>query len=407
MRLVYPLLWSRPGRQACQEQTVCTAAALARGGVDVTLLMPRAAGDPALDADALRAWVDVEGDFRLVQRASRWSGPGLAASLMWLRAVFRDPLLASADLLYSRIPAMLVAGQRSPVPFATDHYRPWPDRLPAIRPLLRRTAKHPGCLGLIVHSEYAAAAYRRIGIGPECLLVAHNGVEAPRSHPSPAKAEARRRLGLPADRAIAVYAGRINARKGLDQVLAAAALRPEILFLLVGSEGAGPVERRAASRDNVRILPWCARAELPLRLAAADILLVPAARAPLERYGDCVLPMKLFAYLAAGRPILAPRSPDTAELLRDGETALLVTPDRPAEAAAALDRLLGDAALAARLAARARELAGNLTWDHRAERIAGFLDSRLSAQRSLYSSTVTAISRPTIGADQAPSAAGQ
>src|ERR1700760_3858052 len=72
---------------------------------------------------------------------------------------------------------------------------------------------------------------------------------------------------------------------------------------------------------------------LPPYLFAADILIIPPSRAPLDRFGDCVLPLKTFAYLAAGRAILAPRSPDTAELLRDGETALLVPPD-DSEAAA-------------------------------------------------------------------------
>ena len=32
MRILYPLLWSRPDRKACREQTMSTAAALARRG---------------------------------------------------------------------------------------------------------------------------------------------------------------------------------------------------------------------------------------------------------------------------------------------------------------------------------------------------------------------------------------
>ena len=70
--------------------------------------------------------------------------------------------------------------------------------------------------------------------------------------------------------------------------------------------------------------------------------------------------MKTFAYLAAGRAILAPRSPDTAELLRDDDTAWLVPPDDPARPRRrALTRLAGDAALAARLGENAARLAGD------------------------------------------------
>jgi glycosyltransferase involved in cell wall biosynthesis len=379
MRLVYPLLWSRPDRKACRAQTVGTAAALARRGVAVTLLMPQGAGDPATSADALRDYFGVEGDFALVQRPSRWAGEALVRTLFWLRQAFRDPLIAQADLLYSRIPAVLAVGQRAPLPFATDHYRPWPDELPAIRPLVRRSARSPRCLGLILHSAYAAGAYARAGVAAEKLLVAHNGAEAGVGGAPVEKAAARIALDLPADRFVAAYAGRINPRKGLDQLLALARLRPDMLFLLIGSEGPGPIEAEAAALGNVRVVPWQAPAELPSWLAAADALLIPPSRAPLDRFRDCVLPLKLFAYLAAGRPILAPHAPDTAELLADGANALLVPPGAPDAAAAALDRLR-DPALAARLGAAARAQAADLTWDSRAEKIATFLEARLSAR---------------------------
>ena len=411
MQIVYPLMWSRLGRQACREQTVNTAAALARRGHAVTLLMPQGADDADLSVADLKAWFGVEGDFRLIQRPSRWAGEALLPSLMWLRQVFRDPETDAADLIYSRVPAMLAMGNLAPLPFATDHYRLWPDDLPAIRPLIRRTARHRNCLGLIIHSNHAALSYRRAGVDEARILVAHNGAGA--TGTTLDKAEARSLLGLPTDRPIAVYAGRINAEKGLDQILALARLRPNILFLLVGSEGGGPIEREAAGRDNVRILPWAEPAALRNWLQAADILLIPPSRAPLQRFRNCVLPMKLFAYLAAGRPLLAPVSPDTAELLKHEDNALLVPPEQPEAAAAALDRLTGDPGLAGRLGAAARLLSKELTWDRRAEKISAFLEARLHAmasgktsQRSPYSNTVSPISATMTGAAQAPTSAG-
>lgn len=376
MRLVYPLLWARPDRKACKQQTMSTVAALARRGHEIILLMPRGSADPALGPADLKAYFQIEGEFALIQRPSHWAGEALGRTLMWLRQVFRDPALRDADMLYSRIPAMLGIGARPPLPFATDHYRPWPDELPAIRPLVRRTAASPKCLGLVLHSSYAAGAYERAGVDPGKLLVAHNGAD-PVDRAAPTKSEARLALGLPADRAVAVYAGRVNAQKGLDQILALADLKPEVLFLLVGSEGEGPIEAGARSRDNVRIVPWQAPDALPSWLAAADALLVPASRAPLDTFRNCVLPLKLFSYLAAGRPILAPDAPDTAELLRDGDNALLVPPGDPAAAAAALDRILDDERLAATLSEASRRAAQDLTWDRRAEKIEAFLEPRI------------------------------
>jgi glycosyltransferase involved in cell wall biosynthesis len=379
MRLTYALLWSRLGRQADREQSVQTAAALARLGVGVTLLMPQGAGDPTLDAADLRAWFAVEGDFRLIQRPTRWTGERLVPSAIWLGQAMASAQAAAGDLFYSRIPVAFAIGARAPVPFAVEHYRPWPDRLPPIRPLVRRTAASPRCLGFILHSEFAASSFRRAGIGEDRLLVAHNGAEPPSALD---KAAARAAIGLSDDRPIALYAGRINARKGLDQLLLVADLRPEMLFLLVGSEGDGPIERAAAARPNVRILPWQEQKRLAAFLRAADILVIPPSSAPLTRFGDCVLPIKTFAYLAAGRPILAPRSPDTAELLRHDDNAWLVPPDDPAAAAAALALLAGDIALAGRLGAAAAGLAGTLSWDNRAAKIAAFLDRRLAEIRS-------------------------
>jgi glycosyltransferase involved in cell wall biosynthesis len=376
MRIAYPVLWPRLGREASQEQSVKTAAALARQGIDVTLILPQGRGDPGLGAQDLHSWFAVDGDFQVIQVRSPWSGPNLVESCFWLLQLFRSGLLRPADLLYSRVPAMIGAGQVCPIPFATEQYRLWPDEWPFLRRHVRRTAAHRRCLGYILHSEHAAQSYRRAGVPEARLLVAHNGADP--GDPAVDRAYARERLGLPADAAVAVYAGRLNARKGLDQILALAELRPETLFLLVGSEGEGPVESEARRRPNVRIVTWQSPDRLPAYLAAADLLLIPASSEPLERFGNSVLPIKTFAYLAAGRPILAPSTPDLAGLLADGRNALLVRPGEPREAAAALDRILGDPALAARLGTAAAETASGLSWDTRAERIAGFLRRRLA-----------------------------
>ena len=378
MRIVYPVLWARPDRQACRQQTMATIAALARRGHEITLLLPQGEGDPDISKRDLSDYFAIEGDFRVIQRRSRWQGDALARTLLWLRQVARDRELAGTDLLYSRIPAMLAFGAICPIPFATDHYRPWPDVFRVSRLPIRRTAKLERCLGLVLHSAYAAAAYARIGVDPAKLLVAHNGVEpASTSHLS--CKDARGQLGLPVDRPTVVYAGRVNAHKGLDQVLAMAQLAPDTLFLIVGSEGDGPVEQAARSLANVRIIPWQAPADLSVWLAAADVLIVPPSSDPLEVFRNCVLPIKLFGYLAAGRPILAPRAPDTAELLRCGENALLIPPGDPAAGVAGIARIINNAALARHLSEGALAQARNLTWDHRAEKIEAFLQPRLAA----------------------------
>ena len=73
-----------------------------------------------------------------------------------------------------------------------------------------------------------------------------------------------------------------------------------------------------------------------------------------EEIGRWMSPLKLFEYMAAGKPILASDIPALREILADGGTALLLPPGDVAAWAAAARALLADPARAAALGARAR-----------------------------------------------------
>jgi glycosyltransferase involved in cell wall biosynthesis len=139
------------------------------------------------------------------------------------------------------------------------------------------------------------------------------------------------------------------------------------------------VEAEARQLSNVRVVPWQSFRGLTPWLYAADVLVVPPSLEPLTRHGNTVLPIKLFLYLAAARPLLAPRAPDTAELLTDGVNAVLVPPGDVDAVVASLRALAAEPARAERLAAGARATAADLTWDARASHILDFLAARLTA----------------------------
>ncbi len=134
----------------------------------------------------------------------------------------------------------------------------------------------------------------------------------------------------------------------------------------------------------MRVVPWQKFKDLAPWLFAADVLLVPPSLEPLRRHGTTVLPIKLILYLAAGRAILAPAAPDTAELLTAGVNAALVPPGDVAATIRTLRTLAADPALAALLAAGALGTAQGLSWDARAERIERFLLARLAAATPLF-----------------------
>jgi glycosyltransferase involved in cell wall biosynthesis len=112
----------------------------------------------------------------------------------------------------------------------------------------------------------------------------------------------------------------------------------------------------------------------PARVSAllrdADVLVMPTTETRWARYTS---PLKLFEYMAAGKPIVASDLPAIREILTDGENACLVAPGDAHALAAGIRRVLDDPALAARIARRAFEDAAAYSWDRRAERLEALL----------------------------------
>ena len=78
--------------------------------------------------------------------------------------------------------------------------------------------------------------------------------------------------------------------------------------------------------------------------------------------GEFTSPLKLFEYMAAGKPIVATGVPSVLEILRPGENSVVAPPDDAEEFLRGLRLVLGDPGLCARLADRARSDATDYTW---------------------------------------------
>ncbi len=380
MRIAFAFEGSLPSPQADAEVFMHTAAALSRRGHDVSFLFPRRSGLP----DAASQIIDhyqIEGSVRIVPVPNPFERKTAQHGWQALRVPWTDEY-RQCEVLYTRNTAILATAMRGRVPVFYDHYRPLPDQTPLLQPLLRSWMTHPRFLGMACHSDLARKSFLRIGVPPERLKVVHNGFDPTRMIPELSLERARDTLGWDRRRPTVVYTGRINQGKGLGVVFAMARALPEVDFVLVGAAGDGnPTEREAGAIDNVRLVPWQApRATVPY-LYAADVLLIPPSRRPLEEFGRTVLPLKVFLYLASGRPVLAGNTPDVREVLHHAKNAWLVEPGNVAEATEAVKKLCGDAELAAKLSARAKADSKTLTWDARAERLDAFLTERLSAPR--------------------------
>ena len=187
-------------------------------------------------------------------------------------------------------------------------------------------------------------------------------MEAPPRHG--AGTALRAELDIPANAPVVVYAGTFEPYQGLAMLLASIPRVlesvPEAVFVFVGGDDASVAQmREGASRlqlnGALRLTGRKPRAEMPAYLAMADLLVSPRV------YGDN-LPLKVFDYLAAGRPIVATDLPAHRALL-DESRALLAEPSADGLAQGIVS-LLRDPPRAARLAIAARAYAGsNLGWN--------------------------------------------
>jgi glycosyltransferase involved in cell wall biosynthesis len=155
-------------------------------------------------------------------------------------------------------------------------------------------------------------------------------------------------------RPVVLYCGTFESYQGLPELLAAIphvlAEVPEATFLLVGAveSGGTTIERGHADlvrNGSLRVVRRQPRERVPAFLAMADVVVSPRA------FGDN-LPLKIFDYLAAGRPIVATDIPAHRSVLDEDRAVLtgLWSPDL----ARGIVRLLKDRPLASRLAYNGR-----------------------------------------------------
>lgn len=143
-----------------------------------------------------------------------------------------------------------------------------------------------------------------------------------------------------------LFVGKLIPLHGLETILAAARLAPELRFRVVGS---GQLDGLLADRPaNVEWVSWVDYERLPDELHAAGCALGIFGRSDKAAR---VIPNKAYQALACGTPLVTADTPAARELLADEESALLVPPGDADALATVLRRLASDGSLAQRLSA--------------------------------------------------------
>lgn len=224
---------------------------------------------------------------------------------------------------------------------------------------------------LVITSSHALLA-AKAPFNPNTVLV-HNGVDFDAyERVRLAQAEPPADIaGLP--RPIVGYVGHVSARLNLPLLAEIARSRPAWSLVIVGSVWDRGCEADLAvlrALPNVHFLGAKAADQVPAYTYSFDVGLIPYL--PGEEAQN-INPIKLYEYLAAGKPVVSLELPAL-----DGFRHLVRVAETPAGYVAALEAALGDTDPA--VVANRRQVAAENTWDRRVEQISAHVSARLAGR---------------------------
>jgi len=248
--------------------------------------------------------------------------------------------------------AWMFAARRARIPCIT-HERGINERF---RP---RSVELGARLGAIICISAAVEEnFQRLGLGRLPLVRIHNGLDPDDMRVTRDADAIRAEFGIAASARLIGIVGNIREWKGQEVVIRAVAeLRrafPDVVCLLIGDTASGDSAYRARIDELIgslglrgAVIITGYRKDVANYVNALEIQ-VHASVAP-EPFGRVLLEA-----MALGKPLVASGGGAVPEIVVDGETGLLFEPGNAAALAAALQRLLGDPALARRMGAAGR-----------------------------------------------------
>jgi phosphatidylinositol alpha-1,6-mannosyltransferase len=215
---------------------------------------------------------------------------------------------------------------------------------------------------IAVSSFTCDALTERMDLPPDRITLIPNGVDTTRFTPGERDQALIARHGL-AGKKIILTVGRLVERKGVDMTVEAmrsiAARRDDIHYLIVGDGELRPkIERMIADYGlgaHVTLVGKVTDDELLAYLRTCDLFVMPnrtLADGDTEGFG-----LVFREANACHKPVIGGRAGGAVEAVADGVSGLLVDGYQPAEIAAAVERILDDPALSARLADGGLQLA--------------------------------------------------
>ena len=225
-----------------------------------------------------------------------------------------------------------------------------------------------GCTKILADAQVVKRQLEQLGVPGEKIAVVGSAVDLSRFRPGLDRSKFRREMGIPDNSPLIVNIGMIRSDKGQMRLVRAAfkvlSQSPKTRFVFVG-KGTGEAAREHRMRETIarsgysdRIIMAGYRWDTPEIIASADLVVISS-------LGTEASPIVLREAFACGRPVVATNIGDVAEIIRDGESGLLVPPNDVEALSTAIMRLLADQDLASRCAAQALAFArAHFDFDH-------------------------------------------
>lgn len=302
----------------------------------------------------------------------------LVQSLTFAWSALRYLQRTRPDVVYTRDPLVVLAALAARIPLAA-----WEVHTTAWNAFARRAAKKSTVLVAI--SQGLMDFYQGHGVAASRMLRANDGVDLEDFLHVPSREEMRITLGLPPDRTIIEYVGKLRTMgegKGVEELMEAVGAilskNPALYLVIVGlnenelTDAAAIAERAGLGAGDYRFVAHVAHPEVAGYLRAADVLVMNYPNTP--HYARIMSPLKLFEYMASGTAILTSDLPSIREVLTD-ETAYFIEADARVALEEGILTLSRDPEMRTRLAHAAWQEVQTHTWESRANQIRSFMEA--------------------------------
>jgi len=175
-----------------------------------------------------------------------------------------------------------------------------------------------------------------------------------------------------------LYLGSLHHWKGIDVLIEAMKFMPGIFLLIVGGNTerinyykSFAIKHRVA--DRIHFEGFVVPGKRFEYFSIADVCILPLK--PIHIASYFTSPLKLFEYMASGKPIVASDLPSIREILKHNVNSILVPPDNPESLASGIRFILENPLFAEKIARQAAVDVLSHTWDKRAKIIIDFIRS--------------------------------